>query len=146
MGGVAPTARSQHSCVMAGSKMIIFGGWDGEKALSDLHVLDTGTTPPPDCLLHSSVTAELTSMRVAGRVRVRVRWCVRVRSCRAEKWVWEKVKTSGCMPQARYGHSAAYLRYDHPTLSALMRFPPKISLTPRVRVRVRVRCRVSCVR
>jgi hypothetical protein len=97
---------------MAGSKMIIFGGWDGEKALSDLHVLDTGTTPPPDCLLHSS--AELTSMRVAGRVRVRVR--VRVRSCRAEKWVWEKVKTSGCMPQARYGHSAAYMRHDHPTL------------------------------
>jgi hypothetical protein len=31
---------------MAGSKMIIFGGWDGEKALSDLHVLDTGTAPP----------------------------------------------------------------------------------------------------
>ena len=90
--------------------------------------------------------APLLRHRVAGRVRVRVRWCVRVRSCRAEKWVWEKVKTSGCMPQARYGHSAAYLRYDHPTLSALMRFPPKISLTPRVRVRVRVRCRVSCVR
>jgi hypothetical protein len=85
---------------MAGTKMIVFGGWDGEKALADVHVLDTG-------------------MRA---VRVRAVRCLLTRdACGGiDTWAWEKVKTSGCMPQARHGHSAAYLRYTATTTATAL--------------------------
>eukprot|EP00741_Cyanophora_paradoxa_P021853 tig00021374_g21094.t1 len=41
--GPAPRPRDGHTACVAGDKMIVFAGWDGREALSDLHVLDLRT-------------------------------------------------------------------------------------------------------
>lgn len=41
--GTSPSARSAHSATLVGGRYIyVFGGWDGDHELGDLHVLDTG--------------------------------------------------------------------------------------------------------
>lgn len=52
-----PSARAAHSCDVIGcSKLYVFGGWNGKKAMNDLHLLDANTmqwtqlrpkNPPP---------------------------------------------------------------------------------------------------
>jgi N-acetylneuraminic acid mutarotase len=41
--GSPPGARAAHSCDAIGSKLYVFGGWNGKRALNDLYVLDTAT-------------------------------------------------------------------------------------------------------
>ena len=36
-----PGARAAHSCDVIANKLYMFGGWNGKKALNDLHMLDT---------------------------------------------------------------------------------------------------------
>lgn len=43
-GKYRPSKRSAHSSVVVdGSKLFMFGGWDGQQELGDLMVFDTGT-------------------------------------------------------------------------------------------------------
>ena len=41
--GEPPFARANHSSAVIGHRLFIFGGWDGQKRLNDIHVLDTST-------------------------------------------------------------------------------------------------------
>lgn len=41
--GSGPCPRAAHSCDLVGNKLFVFGGWDGKKALNDLHVLNFET-------------------------------------------------------------------------------------------------------
>ncbi len=42
--GEAPIRRSAHSTALVDAKYLyVFGGWDGQEELGDLHVFDTGT-------------------------------------------------------------------------------------------------------
>lgn len=56
--GTAPGPRTGHSACVIGDTMMVFGGFDGKRALNDLHILDlrnmtwsrpadTGAVPPP---------------------------------------------------------------------------------------------------
>jgi len=38
-----PGPRAAHSCNLVGTRLYVFGGWNGKKGLNDLHVLDTET-------------------------------------------------------------------------------------------------------
>ena len=41
--GEAPIRRSAHSTALVDAKYLyVFGGWDGQEELGDLHVFDTG--------------------------------------------------------------------------------------------------------
>jgi len=95
--GTCPSPRSQHSSVMVDQKMVVFGGWDGFNVLSDLHVLDTGS-PPPLQNHHKGLWPMGHLLNFWPQAT----------------WKWEKVKTSGCMPQARYGHASVLLRHALP--------------------------------
>jgi N-acetylneuraminic acid mutarotase len=48
MSGAAPGPRAAHSCNVVDGRLYIFGGWNGKKALNDLHVcvIDTMTWIP----------------------------------------------------------------------------------------------------
>lgn len=39
--GHAPLPRANHSSTLANTQLILFGGWDGQKRLNDVHILDT---------------------------------------------------------------------------------------------------------
>ena len=41
VSGQAPFPRANHSSAIVGNKLIVFGGWDGQRRLNDIHVLDT---------------------------------------------------------------------------------------------------------
>jgi hypothetical protein len=48
--GEVPVRRSAHSTALVDSRYLyVFGGWDGQEELGDLHVLDTGERRFPDC-------------------------------------------------------------------------------------------------
>lgn len=40
-----PGPRAAHSCNVIGSKLYLFGGWNGQAGLNDLYVLDTSSAP-----------------------------------------------------------------------------------------------------
>ena len=42
--GSGPCPRAAHSCDLVGNKLFVFGGWDGKRALNDLHVLNFETS------------------------------------------------------------------------------------------------------
>lgn len=42
-GDTIPGPRAAHSCNLVGTKLYVFGGWNGKKGLNDLHVLDVET-------------------------------------------------------------------------------------------------------
>ena len=43
VSGNVPSKRANHSSAVVGTKLCIFGGWDGKKRLNDIFVLDTDT-------------------------------------------------------------------------------------------------------
>ena len=43
-----PGPRAAHSSDLIGNKLYVFGGWNGKKALNDLHVLDVDLIDKPD--------------------------------------------------------------------------------------------------
>lgn len=44
-----PGPRAAHSCDVVDAKLIVFGGWNGKKALNDLHVLNVHTHAWTEC-------------------------------------------------------------------------------------------------
>ena len=91
-GGVTPTPRAQSSMVMHANRLIIFGGYDGQNRLNDLHVLDLSMykwhqprsaeqgAPHARCG-HTSVIVN-NQMIVFGGERD-ASWPLRVSSCRS---------------------------------------------------------------
>lgn len=117
--GVDPARRAWHTLEVTptGGKMILFGGFDGDKQYyNDILLNDRGSrwekptvggVAPTPRSQHSCVMAGSKMIIFGGWDGEKALSDLHVLD--TEKWVWEKVKTSGCMPQARYGHSAAYL-------------------------------------
>jgi hypothetical protein len=105
--GEVPARRSAHSTALVdGRYLYVFGGWDGQEELGDLHVLDTGVWA---CHIVLSVC-----------IRYPVRPCVR----RARRWC-----VRGCAAVARgvcvgSTHSLCCRPCPQPSLRRSMHLPP----------------------
>jgi hypothetical protein len=101
-----PSARCAHSASMVGNgNVFVYGGWDGNQMLNDLHVLHTGmsyhTTPPRR---RAGLTCSSLSR---ARARVVSWWRTDLVSAPQPILTWSKPITSGPVPGPRAGHTSS---------------------------------------
>jgi hypothetical protein len=131
--GAAPPGRNGHSATLAtdpddeheNARIIIIGGWlgTGPLAASDTHILDISAggrqlrwyqpavkgTPPGPCNMHSAdYVPNLRSVYVfrGGNGR---EYLNDLHSLNVDTLTWERVETTGAIPQQRANHSSAML-------------------------------------
>lgn len=129
-GSGSPSARFGHSAsFVGGSKMVVFGGWNGETFFSDVHVLHLGTMswvkpeikgPPPSArYMHAAVTIKSVILIHSGfcfhedYFLEKVRFGSKLRECYlndmrlldTEKMTWIRFNVSGIPPRPRMGHT-----------------------------------------
>ena len=91
--GTPPAPRAYHASAVLRNELFIFGGWNGQQRLHDLHILNTGTVP----------LVCISSWAVVGL------WCVypgllyACASCCTDTMSWSKVKAQGFAPCPRVG-------------------------------------------
>lgn len=131
-GSGSPSSRFGHTAnLVSGSKMLIFGGWNGTDLFNDLFVLDleamawsqpkcTGPTPSPrqghtsiqignNLLIHGGFFFDEDEQKAAGfRQGSQLKACYLndIRILDTEKFMWSRLRVSGTPPLPRYGHTA----------------------------------------
>ena len=108
-----PGPRSAHSCDIVDSKLYLFGGWNGKKALNDLHVLNTDefdwelvevTGRLPVCRNnHTSAVAGRKIYIHGGHDGVQ--WLDDLHVLDTRSLIWSSPPTSGRAPSARACHT-----------------------------------------
>mmetsp|Transcript_74769 Transcript_74769/g.139590 ORF Transcript_74769/g.139590 Transcript_74769/m.139590 type:complete len:512 (+) Transcript_74769:72-1607(+) len=122
-----PGPRAAHSCDVVEGRLYIFGGWNGKRALNDLHVLDVSTNVWTEVLPNSSAPSARnnhTTAVVDQRLFVHGghdgnKWVADmhildttfVTSGSYEKAAWHKAQTSGTPPLARACHTLTRLAH-----------------------------------
>eukprot|EP00753_Platysulcus_tardus_P016605 PLAT5888.1.p1 GENE.PLAT5888.1~~PLAT5888.1.p1 ORF type:complete len:509 (-),score=219.31 PLAT5888.1:108-1634(-) len=118
---VGPPPRFNHSELLVGSKIVIFGGWDGRSAFNDFWVFDTehNTWIKPRTAGVAPRARHGASMCLTedGRVLVfggyafgdgdRPVYLGDVRELDTETMVWSRPRVTGDYPTPRYGHTSA---------------------------------------
>ena len=115
--GTAPGPRESHTCTCVGSRLFLFGGFDGSKVLNDLYVYDlnssawerlvnTPATPAPRAG-HAAATLGLPAhLVVFGGADATRRFAdIHLLDTMARRW--EKPPVSGRAPLPRYYHTMA---------------------------------------
>lgn len=131
-GSGSPSARFGHSAsLINGSKMLIFGGWNGRLFYNDLYLLDlevmawsqpkcTGPTPSPR-QGHTAIQVG-TNLIIQGgfifdeerQIGSGFKQGTQLRSCYlndlrildTENFIWSRLRVSGTPPLPRYGHTS----------------------------------------
>jgi len=131
-GGGAPSARFDHSSnLVGGTKMIVFGGWNGNDFFNDVFVLDleimawskpttTGPAPCPrkghcsiligtNLVVHGGFWFNDENMKKAGGKHqgsaLQECYLNDIRVLDTETFVWSRLRVSGTPPEHRFGHS-----------------------------------------
>lgn len=109
----APSPRAAHSCDLIGNKLYIFGGWNGERALNDLHVLDLETRS----WSLRALTGDLPSSRnnhAIAMVGIKLfihgghdgeKWLDDMYTLDTDRGEWHRPLVSGSKPSARACHT-----------------------------------------
>ena len=109
----SPGARAAHSCDIVGNSLYIFGGWNGKKALNDLHVLDTeemqwvepeATGRIPACR-NNHTTAVVGSKVYVHGGHDGTQWLSDLYVLDTSTLIWAKPNISGTAPSARACHT-----------------------------------------
>merc|ERR1719446_856374 len=111
-----PGPRAAHSCDVVDNKLVVFGGWNGKKALNDLHVLNvhTGvwtevpTAPTAPAARNNHTTAVIDSLLFVHGGHDGTKWVadMHVLDCgpanlhHYDQLTWQKPVTSGQAPSA----------------------------------------------
>eukprot|EP00669_Euglena_mutabilis_P006288 TRINITY_DN1959_c0_g1_i1.p1 TRINITY_DN1959_c0_g1~~TRINITY_DN1959_c0_g1_i1.p1 ORF type:complete len:499 (+),score=86.06 TRINITY_DN1959_c0_g1_i1:132-1499(+) len=118
VSGQAPSKRRAHSCtVMAGGMLVIFGGYNGDYCLNDVHTFDSETHQwskrectgeiPAHRGGHTAVAWHGTKMVVHGGWDVGNVYFDCTYVLDTETWSWEKLQvTSAYKPVGRVGHAS----------------------------------------
>ena len=130
-GGGAPSARLDHSAnLVGGTKMFVFGGWNGEKFFNDVFILDleimawtkpktSGPAPCPrkghcsiligtNLVIHGGFNFTEEQMKKNPKKHgSTLAACYRndIRVLDTETYVWSRLRVSGSPPEHRFGHS-----------------------------------------
>jgi N-acetylneuraminic acid mutarotase len=130
-GAGAPSARLGHSAnLVGGTKMFIFGGWNGKKYFNDLQVLDleimawskpntSGADPTPrqghcailigtNLVVHGGFKIRDDQLKTCGLSQgsvLKESYLNDVRVLDTETFTWSRLRISGMPPEARYGHT-----------------------------------------
>lgn len=131
-GSGSPSSRFGHTAnLVDGSKMVVFGGWNGEDYFNDVFTLDleamawsqpkcTGPIPCPrqghttiqianNLLIFGGIYYQDDLQRAAGfKQGSQLRSCYLndLRLLNTDKYEWARVRVSGAPPLPRFGHSA----------------------------------------
>ena len=131
-GSGSPSARFGHSASLVnGSKMLIFGGWNGKLFYNDLYLLDlevmawsqpkcTGPAPSPrqghtaiqvgtNLIIQGGFMFDEEKQMGAGfRQGTQLRACYLndIRILDTENFIWSRLRVSGTPPLPRYGHTS----------------------------------------
>ena len=128
-GGGAPSARFDHTASLVdGTKMVVFGGWNGDKYFNDVHVLDlqmmawsqpeiSGPEPYPRkghtaTLIGSNLVVQggfyFDKKSMSGPQKgTALQQCYLndVRVLDTENYTWARLRISGAPPESRFGHT-----------------------------------------
>lgn len=131
-GGGAPSSRFDHtSNLVGGTKMIVFGGWNGTDFFNDVYVLDLeimawskpNTTGPAPCprkghcsiligtnlVVHGGFWFSEENMKKAGGKNqgsaLQECYLNDIRVLDTETFVWSRLRVSGSPPEHRFGHT-----------------------------------------
>jgi len=131
-GSGSPSARFGHSSsLVSGSKMLIFGGWNGKLFYNDLYLLDlevmawsqpkcAGPAPSPrqghtaiqvgtNLIIQGGFMFDEEKQMGAGfRQGTQLRSCYLndLRILDTENFIWSRLRVSGTPPVPRYGHTS----------------------------------------
>lgn len=112
-----PGPRAAHSCNLIGNCLYIFGGWNGKRGLTDLHVLnvDTMSWEVPRCagVTPSSRNNHATFV-VGSKLYVHgghdgTKWLSDLHCLDTERMEWSVPVTAGTPPSARACHTTSIL-------------------------------------
>mmetsp|Transcript_88738 Transcript_88738/g.185549 ORF Transcript_88738/g.185549 Transcript_88738/m.185549 type:complete len:522 (-) Transcript_88738:66-1631(-) len=122
-----PGPRAAHSCDVIDGRLYIFGGWNGKKALNDLHVLDVTTGSWTEALPNSMApsarnnhtTAVVDHKLVVHGGHDGSKWVADMHILDTsaanngsyEGLTWHKAQTSGTPPSARACHTLTRLAH-----------------------------------
>lgn len=120
VSGVAPAARSGHSCTVVGDDVVVFGGSRGRSRQSTVHVLNSNTwhwtpvkvdgKPPTARTYHSAVAVGDSVVYFGGNDAKKSFNSVHVLLKKdSGAWSWFHPCVVGTPPQARTGHSATLI-------------------------------------
>ena len=130
-GAGAPCARFGHTATLInGTKMFIFGGWNGKDYYNDLFILDleimawtkpmvSGPEPSPrqghsailigsNLIVHGGFKLREDKLKKCGLAQgnvLRDSFLNDVRVLDTESFTWSRLRISGSPPDARYGHT-----------------------------------------
>ena len=131
-GGGAPAARFDHSAnLVNGTKMVVFGGWNGQDFFNDVYVLDlqmmawskpntSGPAPSPrkghcailigsNLVIHGGFYFNEEHMKRAGggKQGTALQECYLndIRVLDTETFIWARLRVSGTPPEHRFGHT-----------------------------------------
>lgn len=118
--GPAPSARESHSCACVGSKMCLFGGFDGSRVLNDLYTYDladgvwaqlvhVGLSPPARAGHSACALGQPAHMLVFGGANS-LRRFADVHVFDSTEGSWARPPLKGHPPAARYYHAAVVCR------------------------------------
>lgn len=116
-----PGPRAAHSSDLIRNKLYVFGGWNGKKALNDLHILDVdlmtweeqspGGTSPSTRNNHISVVVARTKIFVHGG-HDGGKWLNDLHILDTERLCWVTPNVAGECPPARACHSLTHVSTD----------------------------------
>lgn len=130
-GGGAPTARFDHTAnLVGGTKMFVFGGWNGNDFFNDVYILDleimawskpncTGPAPSPrkghcsiligtNLVVHGGFTFNDDHIKAnVGRIGSALQECYLndIRVLDTETFIWSRLRVSGSPPEHRFDHT-----------------------------------------
>lgn len=130
-GAGAPCARFGHTATLInGTKMFVFGGWNGKDYYNDLFILDleimawtkpmvSGPEPSPrqghsailigsNLIVHGGFKLREDKLKKCGLAQgnvLRDSFLNDVRVLDTESFTWSRLRISGSPPDARYGHT-----------------------------------------
>jgi len=121
-----PGPRAAHSADLIGNKLFLFGGWNGKKALNDLHILDVDQLTDGECPQeawteafpigtipatrnnHISVIVHTTKVFIHGG-HDGGKWLNDLHILDTERMSWVTPSVAGTCPQARACHTLTLL-------------------------------------
>ena len=118
----APAARFDHASLLVGSKIVVFGGWNGKQCFNDLWVFDTdafawmkpktaGSPPTPrhgvkmELLLDGRILVFGGHTTADLKAEQKAVYNNDARILDTETMIWSRPRTTGDLPSGRYGHT-----------------------------------------